>query len=390
MQHIPVTRNEELLKKQNKLLVENIRTGWLPSLELNGKASYQSDVVTIEIDNASVPIAFPEMPHDHYSLNLDVRQTIYDGGLSKKTRLLEQRKTEIALQQIGVETYRVRDQVTLLYLSVLAADENRNNMELMLSNLKARENVLISALENGIASEKDLKVIRVALLNVLQRLADTDAAKNSALKMLTIYTGLDLGVNTRLETPFLEINTDAERQRPELRLYTLQEESIEATKELASAKRLPKVFAFGQAGYGRPGYNMLNNEFDTYYLVGAGLKWNIWDWNTTSREKQILDLNGKMIGTARETFNMQLDAASLKEIETMKHLKSNLELDRKILELQMEITTDAASQLENGVITATDYLLEFNKESEARIRESIRRIMLLHSIAKYKFLQGTL
>jgi outer membrane protein TolC len=388
--HAPVIRNIELLKQQQSLLEENISANWLPTLDLNGRASYQSDVVTIEIDNSSFPITFPEMPHDQYSLNLDVRQTIYDGGLSQQARLYEQRKTETAIQQVYVETYRVREQVALLYLAVLAAEESRNNLEIILSSLKSRENALLAAVTNGVASETDLQVIRVEILKVLQSLSETDAEKKGAIEMLTVYTGLDIGVDDRLETPFLEIETTAARKRPELRLYTLQEETIEAGKNLSSANRMPKVFAYGQAGYGRPGYNMLSTEFDTYYLVGAGLKWNIWDWNSTRREKQILDLNSSMIGTARESFIMQLDAAAAKEYETMKQLKSSLDLDRKILELQSEITAVAASQLENGVITATGYLLELNKESAARSRESMRRIMLLRSMARYKFIQGTL
>lgn len=389
-QHTPGIRSMEILKQQQILLEENIRISWLPAFDLNGKASYQSDVVTIEIDNASIPITFPEMPHDQYSLNIDVRQTIYDGGQSKHARLYEQRKTEAAIQQIEVETYRIKEQVAGLYLSVLAAEENRNNMELMLSNLKEQEKALLSALANGVASEKDLRVIRVEILKVLQSLSDTDAARNSAMKMLAVYTGINFKEDARLKPPYFEIEEESERQRPELKMYTLQKETIKSGKDLASAKRMPKIFAYGQAGYGRPGYNLLNTGFDTYYLVGAGLKWNIWDWNSTDREKQILDLNSQMIGTSREAFNMQMDAATVKEIETMKQLKSNLELDMKILEMQMEITNDAASQLENGIITATEYMLELNKESAARIRESMHRILLLQSMAKYKFYQGTL
>jgi outer membrane protein TolC len=197
MLHAPVTRNIELLKQQHSLVEENISANWLPTLDLNGKASYQSDVVTIEIDNTSFPITFPEMPHDQYALNLDVRQTIYDGGLSQQARLYEQRKTEAAIQQVYVETYRVREQVALLYLAALAAEENRNNLEIILSSLKARENALLSAVTNGVASETDLQVIRVEILKVLHSLSETDAAKKGAIEMLTVYTGLDLGENDR-------------------------------------------------------------------------------------------------------------------------------------------------------------------------------------------------
>lgn len=390
VQHAPRSGNRALLEQQNALVEKNIRANWYPSLELNGKASYQSDVVTIEFENASIPIAVPEMPRDQYSLNLDVRQTIYDGGMSKSRSAYEQSHTAAELQAIEVNLQSVREQVTGLYFSVLLAQENRNSLEIMLTNLKAREAALVSALENGAAMEKDLKVIRVEILKLLQSLSEIDAARNGALGMMEVLTGLPVSPDTRLAAPYLQIDEDAVYSRPEFQLFQLQEASIEAGKALAAAARFPKVFAFGQAGYGRPGYNMLSTEFDTYYMVGVGLQWNIWDWNSTTREKQILDAKRQMIGNARETLIQSLDARSRKEIEAMEHLKGTIELDDKILEMQMEITRDAASQLENGVITATDYLLELNDESAARINRSRHRVQLLQSMANYKLIQGTL
>ena len=45
---------------------------------------------------------------------------------------------------------------------------------------------------------------------------------------------------------------------------------MEAGKELVGKRRMPVLYAFGQTGYGKPGYNMLSDEWDFYYLVGAG------------------------------------------------------------------------------------------------------------------------
>ena len=390
IEHAPRTGDRALLEEQSELVEKNIRANWYPSLELNGKASYQSDVVTIEFENTSIPIAVPEMPRDQYAMNLDVRQTLFDGGISKSRSAYEQIKTAAEVQQIEVDLQSVREQVTGLYFSVLLAQENRSSLEIMLSNLKAREAAMQSALRHGAAMEMDLKVIRVEILKLLQTLSEIDAARNGALGMMEVLTGISLSAATRLATPYLQLDENAAYNRPELRLFDLREASVEAGKAMTTAERFPKVFAFGQAGYGQPGYNMLSTEFDAYYMLGVGLQWKIWDWNSTSREKQILEANRQMIGNARETLVQNLDARGRKELEVMKHLKGAIELDDTILEMRMEITRDAASQLENGVITATDYLLELNDESAARINRSRHRVQLLQSMANYKLLQGTL
>ena len=39
------------------------------------RLSYQSDVVTVAIAEPTLPVEFPEVPHDQYGLNLDISQT---------------------------------------------------------------------------------------------------------------------------------------------------------------------------------------------------------------------------------------------------------------------------------------------------------------------------
>ncbi len=78
--------------------------------------------------------------------------------------------------------------------------------------------------------------------------------------------------------------------RLEYNLFSLQQQKAESLKKLASSRLVPKLWAYGQAGYGRPGFNMLLNEFDDFYIIGAKLSWNFYNWNKTRNEKSILDL----------------------------------------------------------------------------------------------------
>src|SRR5690606_3780592 len=98
--------------------------------------------------------------------------------------------------------------------------------------------------------------------------------------------------------------------RRELLLFEQQKEQVEHSTELLSKSKLPNISAFGQGGYGNPGLNMLNNEFDTFYMVGLRLNWNVLDWNKTNVEQQSLQINKEIIDTQKETFevnnNMEL------------------------------------------------------------------------------------
>jgi outer membrane protein TolC len=386
----PRLRDKELIDDQGKLSMDNIRANWYPQLMLNGKASYQSDVVSIEISDPAFPFSFPDMPHEQFGLNLDVHQTIYDGGLSRRKKQYEQAITASEIQLVNVDMQSLREQVSGLYFSILLLQENRNNLEIAMKSLKTREKTLASAIANGIALETDMMVLNVEVLKILQSLSELDAGRIGALKMLSVYMGRVLKEDILLEHPFMELDTEGNMERPELELLSLQSATLEAGKALASSKRLPQVYAFGQAGVGMPGYNMLNDEIDPYFMVGAGLKWNIWDWNKTKREKQILDKKKLMIENSKETFSMNILAGMEKELENMEHYSNALNLDEKMLEMRMNITKNAASKLDNGTISATDYLLELNEESLSRIKRSTHKLQLMKAIVNYNLLKGTL
>jgi hypothetical protein len=67
-----------------------------------------------------------------------------------------------------------------------------------------------------------------------------------------------------------------------------------------------------------------------------------------------------------------------------------MEMDRQVLELQKKISEQAAVSLDNGTITATDYITELNKESLARVTMATHRVMLMQSTANLLTIQGNL
>jgi outer membrane protein TolC len=135
---------------------------------------------------------------------------------------------------------------------------------------------------------------------------------------------------------------------------------------------------------------MLKDEFDTYYIVGAGLKWTIWDWNTTSRDKEVLTYQQNLINSRKMQFESDIHSAVLSQKSTIKNHEENLMAFENILNLRTNITKTAKVQLQQGVIKTLDYIAVFNQETTARIQLENEKLLLQQAIAKYFEITGEL
>ncbi|HBQ81602.1 MAG TPA: hypothetical protein DD745_01800 [Bacteroidales bacterium] len=158
---------------------------------------------------------------------------------------------------------------------------------------------------------------------------------------------------------------------------------------MVQSKRMPKAFGFATLGYGNPpGMDFFNDSFDTYYIMGAGIKWNIFDWNKARNEKQVISLQQGIIENRKtdmtDNLRRQLEA-KMSEINSLTEL---VRTDSELIELRKRITSTAESQFGNGTITATEYLNELNSEKSAVINSEIHKINLSLAGIEYLNISG--
>jgi outer membrane protein TolC len=133
---------------------------------------------------------------------------------------------------------------------------------------------------------------------------------------------------------------------------------------------------------------MLNNEFDTYYMVGAGLNWTVFDWKNTKREQEIVQLQQEMVQTQQQQFEQNIQIAVDQEYRKTNQLQEILESDRELIGLQERITKSSASKLENGTITTSDYLKDLNAEMAARITFETHKVQMEAAKINYQNIRG--
>ena len=172
-------------------------------------------------------------------------------------------------------------------------------------------------------------------------------------------------------------------------MFDLRKEQLTAGIKLSESKRMPKAFGFATLGYGNPpGSNFFRNEFAPYYILGAGIKWNIFDWNKVKNEKQIVSVQQRIIEDRKKDLTDNLNRLLESKASELNSLKALIESDSELITLRKRITATAESQYENGIITATEFLNEMNSEREAMINYEIHKINLVLAGIEYLNISG--
>ncbi len=384
VENFPTNKQIGLNQSKHKLLIENIKKNYLPALNFNSQVSYQSDVTKVP----SVPVpgfSMPSLSNDWYKFNLDIDQLIWDGGMTKKQQTVENYDYKIADQGVKVKSYQLKQQVNILYFNILFLRENIAVLHVLIDDLDARIKDANAALRNGMLLQADVDVLKVNKKQAEQQLIEKQENLKGLVGAMQEITHLKISSADQLLVPQLKItNYQYVNNRPAYQLLSLQQNKFDALKSLTDAKRMPVFKAFGQTGYGRPGYDMLNPDFDTYYMVGIRLHWNIWDWGHVKHEKAILNVQRDIVKTEKQTFDQSLKADLQQRKAGIQKFEKLLTTDREILDLQKSVVKTANDKLKNGTITPTNYLIELNKQIKAQLNMEAHKLQL--NFAKYQYI----
>ncbi len=370
--------------------IRNIKTSWLPSMDISGKMTYQSDVIQIEPGIPVPGFDFPSPSKDQYKLSLDLKQNIYDAGMTGKRFQMEELANKISRKEVEKLLYQDLGRVKDLFYSILILQGNADILRLGIVELKENENLISAGISAGTMLSSDLKMLKLERMGLEQQLKNLIIQKESATQILEMATGIAVSGKDSLLLTGFDIPSHSDIDRDELELIDLNILRLDKSAEISSSKRIPVVYAFGQLGYGNPGLNMLKNEFDSWYIVGAGLTWNLWDWNSAKREKANITLESHILRNHKDDFLENVDEALINQKVQISGSLYNISSLKEMLDLREEVSGTYYSLLEYGSIKTIDYLKVVNEERITRMKLKTEEILLQKAIADYKFLEGSL
>ena len=389
--HYPLIRQYDLISQSKEYSLSNAARAWLPQVGLSAQATYQSDVVQwpdqFESMLAAQGLDMPGLRKDQYKVQIDVQQTIWDGGRSRTDKEIASYEAEQARMLTEVELYAVDDRVEDLYFGILIMQEQQRQIEDMILRLNNNLDYVRALVENGVAIQADADAVEVQILSAYQNLQQVKAKEHSFRRMMSLFIGEDFGEGN-LEVPFGVEPMGYESQRPELKMFDAQIALLESKEKMVDVALMPKFGLFAQGYYGYPGLNMFENMMSSKWslngIVGVRMSWNISGFYTARTQRRQIENAMSNITLQRDifAFNNQLQAEQ--ENAEITRLRTALKDDDRIVELRGNVRAAAEARLEEGVIDMNDLLGKISDESAAKIARSTREIELMKAIYDLK------
>lgn len=359
----------------------------LPQLNLVAQSTYQSETSGIDLSFPGVTI--PRLSKDQYKAQLDISQNIYDGGAISALKDNARLEGELNAINAVADMDKIKERVILLYFGILEVDKRLENLQLVKDDLNGIEKRLTAAVQNGISLKSELNNIKVEQINVATQENELSTIRKTLTSQLEVWTHHSLAPSDKLEIPSTTlIDESFNKQLPALAMFGIQKKQISLAQRLDEIARRPKIGAFAQLGYGKPGLNFLKNEFAPYYLVGVRAQWNISSFYDQSHQNKLNALYQSKLQVKEDLVYQQLNTQAIQMQNDIAKLEDTKDMDSEIILLRKQIKETGAVQLENGAITSADYLLKLNDYKESILKLELNQILARKTQYLLKHLKG--
>ena len=295
-----------------------------------------------------------------------------------------------AQARLRAELYPLRQNVSDAFFAALQAQSQIAELEHTITDLEAQLRVAAARVREGAALRSEEMTLRAEILRRRQSVAEAAAGRRAAFATLADLTGQSYDSATLLGATDLA-GTVARardslavlRSRPEYEQFARSRALLEQQERARKSQDLPKVSAFGRAGYGRPGLNPLSTRFDSYWLTGIQLQWSPWTWGRDKRDRQILALQRQIVSAEEDQFTESLRRGVEQDIATIDRLEGSVQDDDEIVALRENILAETRARFNEGVVTSAEYVDRQTDVLSARTARALHRVQLAQARARF-------
>ena len=272
------------------------------------------------------------------------------------------------------------------YFATLLLERQINQSEIHAKELGKNLSTLKARYANGVANKSDIDKPNIEILQTQSTLANLTNEREIALSTLKELVGLEQDIE--LVTPnqsldflkSLDMESASFDSRPEMRVFTQRTNEITMSKNAETARFLPYIDAFFQAGYGNPALNILKSGFNSYYIAGIRLNWDFGNLYSLHQQSELRRMQILQNDAKKEEFLLNMRIALKSQIKRANNLEDKISKDTQIIALQENVTKSAQAKLQNGVLSVNDFLSEINALNTLKLQNNYDEIELLKQI----------
>lgn len=378
----PAIRQFDLIARSEEYNLKNASKAYYPQIGLNAIGGY-------------IIQGLPAFPGSEPSNKMQfigigqLNQTIWDGGATSSQKQMIRANAAVDSAANEVTLFSIRDRVNQLYFGILLIDEQLKQVTLLKGNLQRNLDAAMLALQNGIAYQPDVDMVKVELIKAQQKETEYRSSRTAYIQMLSLLIAEPVAEDVTIEKPVMgDASPFSTISRPELFLFDKQRLLADAQMKSVNVGYMPKIGLMGAGILIEPGTNFGASTINTLAIAGLSLSWNTAGLYRGNSSKQLSKISLDKINNLQETFlfNTQLQMTQTKN--EMNKQQTLLQQDDQIVTLKESIRKSYELKYQNAMASMNDVLTAESGESEARSTRALHEIQFLMSLFNLKTITG--
>ena len=320
--------------------------------------------------------------------NAEIEQPLFTGfkllsiknasEYKKEASLLENTKVKnnkaLEIRQAFWNYYQTEKFVEIITENLTIVESQINNVE--------------NFYNTKLATKSDLLKLQVVEADVKSKLIDAKHHSKIAQANFNRVIGFEINRDTKIvasnyveelsKHDFTNILNEALNSRLELGVNNFRIKAADEMITAANSTWFPQVSAFGSYNYLKlEGGSMLVEDASNFWMVGLGMKWNIWDWWKTSSNSTIAEEQHFQIKLASKMLREKIEIEVYSNFLNLESEANKIELNKLRVESAEENFRIIDDKFNEQVATSTEL-------TEASTLLTEAKITLITSYINYK------
>jgi len=360
--HAPRLREATAVEDQAAAAAHEAQARRLPTLGFGASYRYTSEVMVQSFTLGQFTRRLEFGDGHAADLHFGLSAPLYTGGELSGQAQAAAAGVEVAAQLTAATGLDLARDVRVAFYVALGREAQAAAASLAVERLRRHADEIAGAARAGAASEEAWLRAQERLRQAEQRAEQRVAARDSA----AVALGRLVGTPTLRVTPAgdlgasllagRDLSPSRVAERPDLAALAREEQRQSLLADALHGRLWPRIGADLRAHYGRPGVDLIANDWTPYATAAVTLDWPLWDDGARSaaasqvaaRARQVAARRADTadaLAAAHAAARIELDAALAAEILA----GERIDLARRILEL-------VAGRLRAAAATESEYL----------------------------------
>ena len=313
---------------------------------------------------------------------------MFDATLDAQSAL---ERSQLAEQQARVRTalFGLRQQVNDAFFAAAALQARAGALAATVADLQARLDEINARVAQGTALPAEAAAIEATLLQRRQDEDELRTNREAALARLAILIGQPLRDGDVLPLPNVAETVARAQQASAAVAVASRVRAVRPHPRPSRqaggadvAQERPRVWTFGRVGYGLPGLNFIESQWEVYGFGGVRVQWKAWTWGAAAREREALAIGQQIVAADQAAFDRGLLESTAVDRASIDRLQHALAVDERIVALREQVARSTQIRLQEGVVTASEYLDRQAELLQARFARAGHEVELAQASAR--------